>query len=433
MRGDERRKKGEIMREIKEVENLVIRKIEGERSSVVDLLRRLVRASKPQEEVQTQNIVKKELKNICKEIDVWEPDIVELKKHPAFFPEDMNYAKRPNVVGIMSGSGEGKSMILNAHIDVVDPGLDAYWKYEDPWSGRVEKGKLYGRGACDDLSGVVAGLYALKSIKEVGFPLKGNIIFESVVDEEWGGGGTLSAVMRNYKTDGAIILEPSGLEINPANRGGQAFMIEISGKGVHPRMSYQGVSAIDKAMGIITALKNLQQIIQEDQRTAVFKDFPVFAPVTIYGVQAGTDIPKVPEKCIFKGLLGYVSPQSYKEARQQLEEYVEKLASLDPWLRNHPPEVSWLGLNKEPSETSVDHPLVKTTEECFEYVTGEKPKVRALPAGTDASFLTKYGGIPTILFGAKGANCHTSNEYVEIDTIITVEKVIAVTLLNWCS
>ena len=418
---------------MKKIEKLVIRKVEEERSTVVDLLQRLVQASKPEEEAEVQNIVKKELEDICKEIDVWEPDIAELKKHPAFFPKDMNYAKRPNLVGIVRGSGEGKSIILNAHIDAVVPGSATSWKSEDPRSGKVEEGRLYGRGACDDLSGVVSGLYALKVIKEVKIALKGDIIFESVVDEEWGGGGTISAIMRGYKADGAIILEPSRLEINPVNRGGQAFMVEVCGKGVHPRMSYQGVSAIDKAMVIITALRNLQQIIQEDRRTAVFKDFPVFAPVTIYGIQAGIGTPKVPEKCILKGLLGYVSPQSYQEARQQLEEYVEKVASLDPWLRNHPPKVTWLGLNKEPSEISFSHPIVRTVSSSFKKVMGKRAKICGLPAGTDACFFTRYARIPTLLFGAKGANTHSSNEYVDVDSIMVVIKVVAISLLDWCN
>ncbi len=422
-----------LKRKMKEIENLLIKNIEEKRNDVVDLLKRLVQASKFEEEVQAQNIVQKELKNICTEMDVWEPDIVELKKHPAFFPEDMNYVKRPNILGIIRGSGEGKSIILNAHIDVVEPGPAAYWKYADPWSGRVEEGKLYGRGACDDLSGIVSAIYALKVIKEAGLSLKGDIIFESVVDEEWGGGGTLSTVIRGYKADGAIIFEPSALGINPVNRGGQTFKIEVSGKGAHPMKSYEGISAIEKAMLILGALKKLEEMIQRDRRAKLFEEFPVFAPVTVGKIQAGTWTTQIPERCVFEGLLGYMPGQTYQEARRELEEHVQLTVNLDPWLRDHPPKISWLGLNKEPSEIPVDHPLVKTTEKCFKDVTGEKPRICAMPSGTDASFLTKYGAIPTILFGARGANCHTSNEYVEIDTIITVIKVVALTLLDWCN
>ena len=122
------------------------------------------------------------------------------------------------MVAVLKGTGGGKSIILNGHIDVVPVGDEQNWK-QDPFSGHIEAGKLYGRGSTDMKGGTVSLLMALEALIALGIRLKGDVIFQSVIEEESGGAGTLAAVLRGYQADGAIIPEPTNMKIFPEAAG----------------------------------------------------------------------------------------------------------------------------------------------------------------------------------------------------------------------
>ena len=408
--------------------------LDENRTQAYSLLQGLVHKTRCRYEEENQQLVREELDSLGAEIDSWYPDFEKLKEHPAYFPEELDYSGRPNLVGVIKGQGGGRSLVINAHVDVVDTGGEEKWNYGGPWSGKIEDNRLYGRGSADDLSGTALALYALRGIQAAGVELSGDVIFQSVTDEEWGGGGTLSAVLRGYTGDAALVLEPSNLEIQPVNRGGQAFRIEIEGEGIHPIHSFKGVSAIDKATKLLRALKDREKMIQLDYRKPPFDDictFPTFAPITVGKIEGDFFPCKIPESCTFEGLLGYFG-QSWEDSRREFEDFVARTAELDPWLRDHPPKVTWLGLNKEPSVTDFDHPIVRTLENSYEKVMSTSPKISAFAAGTDACFLTRYGDVPTVLFGARGFKYHSIDEYVDLDSLIDASKVVAECILNWC-
>ncbi len=265
-----------------------------------------------------QRLVAEMMEEICDSVNVWEPDADWLERHPAYFLRGVSFGGRPNVVGILRGQGGGRSLIVNAHVDVVDTGpLDA-WRFP-PWSGTVSEGKLYGRGSNDDKAGLAAMIYVAQCLRGLGLSLKGDVILESVVDEEWGGGGTLATIQRGYRADAAIVFEPTRLEICPAARGGQAFRVTVPGKGAHPFRSYEGVSALEKAMPLLTALKDLAAARQARFHDPLFERYPIYLPVVIGKISADIIPSKVPERCIFEGLMGYSPAESYQDARRELE------------------------------------------------------------------------------------------------------------------
>jgi len=144
-------------------------------------------------------------------------DSPELKKHPAFWP-GRDYSKRPNLAVVYKGKGNGKSLLLSGHIDTVPRGSTP-WK-EDPFGGIIKGGKLYGFGAWDMKGGIGAIMIVLKIFKELDIRLQGDLIFESVVDEEFAGvNGTIAGRLRSYNADGAIIPEPTNLSICPGTCG----------------------------------------------------------------------------------------------------------------------------------------------------------------------------------------------------------------------
>lgn len=145
-------------------------------------------------------------------IDLWElDDMPELKKHPSYHCDRESFIGSPNLVAVLKGSGEGKSIILNGHIDVVPEGNRLDWS-DSPYSGKVKDGKIYGRGTTDMKGGNVALLMAIEALVKNNVKLKGDVIFQSVIEEESGGAGTLAAFLRGYKADGAIIPEPTNLK-----------------------------------------------------------------------------------------------------------------------------------------------------------------------------------------------------------------------------
>ena len=379
-----------------------------------------------------QALVAERMQRCCDRVDVWELDRAWLERHPAYFLRGTEFAGRPNVVGVLQGRGGGRALIINSHVDVVDPGPREAWTH-DPWSGAVAEGRLYGRGATDDKAGIAVMLTLARCFRHLGLRLGGDLILESVVDEEWGGGGTLATLQRGYRAEGAVVFEGTSLDICPAARGGQAFRVTVPGKGAHPVRSYEGVSALEKALPIISALKALERDRQERLRTPLFARYPIFAPIVVGKIAADRIPSKVPESCVFEGLMGYGPAETYQEARRDLEACVARTAAQDAWLQAHPPRVEWHGLNKEGCETPADHPLVAAMAEGAAAVLGRPPAIAGFPAGCDLPHFGRHAGIPSLVFGPGDCTiAHSSNEYVPVAEVVSAAQILAVLALDWC-
>lgn len=175
--------------------------IKDHREEGTDLLQRLVQAPSTQgNEADAQAIVAQKLEEMGLKVDIWEPNGGELKKHSYFYSPRAEFSNSPNVVGIMKGTGGGRSIILNGHIDVVPDGDRDQWD-DDPYSGAIKNGKMFGRGVTDMKGGNVSLILAMQALKENGIHLKGDVIFQSVIEEESGGARTLATVLRGYKAD----------------------------------------------------------------------------------------------------------------------------------------------------------------------------------------------------------------------------------------
>ncbi len=180
----------------KNMRKKILENIDENRDEIFQFLEDLVKipsVSGTPEEGKAQNVVIKEFRKIRHlTLDVWEPNEQEIQKYPLspIRLTDWSFKNRPNVVGTLRGAGGGKSLILNGHIDIVSPEPLKAWKY-NPW-GEMVNGRLYGRGSMDMKAGIAAMTYALKCIQDIGLELKGDVILESVVEEEIGSAGTIA-------------------------------------------------------------------------------------------------------------------------------------------------------------------------------------------------------------------------------------------------
>jgi acetylornithine deacetylase len=419
-------------KKISKKEQKVLETIDSERSTIVEFLQNMIRipsvGCEVGEEKKAQDFVSTSLRKEKFKVDMWEPDWEELKKHPAYNPVKLGYKNRPNVVGTLKGVGKGRSLILNGHIDVVGPGPG--WSV-DPWGGEISNGKIYGRGSADMKSGIAAMIMAAKCIQEAEVKLKGDLIVESVVDEEIGGNGTLACVMRGYKADVAIVGETSNLEIALATPGGYGLRIRVLGRSVGPSRKFEGVSPIEKAWKIYNTLPEIERIRQAT------KKHPLIPPEAIiyyvYQFTAGTEQFLLPEEATIGLFFRFMPYEGSENFRKEFEDYIRKISDLDSWMRDHPPIIERKGYVGEGSDVPVNHPIAKILENSFTECIGKKPKISCRHAACDAGILQRHGNTPSVVFGpGLTAQMHKIDEFVQVEDYINATKVIALTILRWC-
>src|SRR5690242_4652347 len=155
--------------------------------------------------------------------------------------------ERPSVVATKRGSGGGRSLLLNGHLDTVGvAGMEA------PFEPRIEDGRLYGRGAYDMKGAVAALMLAAAEAPS----LRGDIILTAVADEELASVGT-EAVLERVTADAALVAEPTELRVAVAHRGFVGFELETKGVAAHGSMPHLGVDAIAKMGPVLVALEEL--------------------------------------------------------------------------------------------------------------------------------------------------------------------------------
>jgi acetylornithine deacetylase len=373
--------------------------------------------------------------------DIWEPDLTELNNHEEYVPiETMGFAHgyegRPNVVGTWKSSSKdkGRSIILNGHVDVVPIGNKDEWTH-DPWAGEYSDGRIYGRGACDMKAGLAGLVTAVEVVKESGLRPRGDVIVESVVDEEAGGNGTLACVLKGYKADAGIFAEPSGLNIVfPASRGAQFFRITVPGKSIGIEYMYQAANAVEKAIKIYQAVSDFGLMRQVEAKHPLWEAYPPDVPkvpTAICKVNGGEWPSSLPTKIVMEGSLECLPNEDLNEVKRRFKSYIMKVAQLDPWLAKNKPIVEWFGLWMKPSEIRQDHPIVTQLVQEIKTVGGAEPLVVG-GGGSDQRLLTRCANTPSVLFGPAGKEAHGVDENIELKEVLNYTKIIALTVLDWC-
>ncbi|MCL5957883.1 MAG: ArgE/DapE family deacylase, partial [Chloroflexi bacterium] len=319
-----------------EAEKELLQDIEQREDELFDLVRTLVRFETPNppggNEKEAQEWTARRLREMGMEVDVFDV-----------------YPGRPDVVGVLKGTGGGRSVILNGHIDVAEVALRDQWTH-DPYDPVVVGRKMYGRGAADMKSGLAGYLFALESLIRHGFKLKGDVLYESAVGEEAGEAGTREMVKRGYKADFAIVAECSlGRNIHPSVgvmnacvtvRSPYSLHLVHRKNFVHAGGQMEGANAIEKmATKIIPALNELER------EWAVFKTHPLLPPglpvINPFAIEGGGNTFILPHECKLYVTVYYLPNEKKEDVQGQVEDQVRRAAELDSWLRKYPPTVEW--------------------------------------------------------------------------------------------
>ncbi len=379
-----------------------------------------------------QEIVIKKLNDLGLEVDVWDPDYNELAKSPYFVASRDTYAGSPNVVGVLKGEGGGKSIIYNGHIDVVPEGDRTKWTH-DPFSGKIENGKMYGRGTTDMKGGNVALLLAIEAVINSGIKLKGDVIFHSVIEEESGGVGTLATLLRGYTADAAIIPEPTNMKLFIKQQGSMWFRVTVEGVAAHAGTRYEGVSAIEQAIKIHNGILALEKIRNDKVDDPLYANIPIPIPINIGTIKGGSWPSSVPDLVTIEGRMGVGPHESIDAVKQELVDHVASLCKADDWLKDHPAKIEFFGAQWVPNAVAIDHPFAELMKKNFQTTYGRELTIQASPWGTDAGLLGNAGNIPALVIGPGETKvAHFPNEFIDLGEVIKAAKLFALTLTSWC-
>ncbi len=418
----------------------VTREVEARREDAVRLLQELVRVpSTTGDEGAVQEKVEHAFRGRGLETDVWEATEEEMVPYLVHVGEQETYSGRPNVAGVRRGQGNpgggpggGRSILLSAHVDTVTLGEPAAWSY-DPLGGEVVGDLVYGRGSCDMKGGLVTYLVALDVLEELGVRLAGDVTVAATVGEEDGGLGALSTVLRGYRADAALITEPTRLRLVPAQGGSLVFRLTLTGRSTHGAVRDEGVSALEKFLPLLGELRELERERNASLSHPLYDGLKNKAPVNVGVVSGGISPSTVPETLVVEGTVALIPGEEIGPLQEQVAGRLFDAAGGDPWLREHPPRLEWIGGQFAPAEVPADAPICEAVKRAHEGVTGERPAVEGVTYGADMRLFVRFGGMPCVIYGAGDVSAaHSTDEHISIPDLVTATKTVALLISAWC-
>ena len=326
-----------------------------------------------------------------------------------------NTPGRPSVVGIAKGSGGGRSLMLNGHIDTVT--LEGNPEGITP---RIENGKMYARGAYDMKCGVAALLMAASRAKASN--LRGDVIVACVSDEEYASIGSFE-VVKTFKADAAIITEPTELELVTAHKGFVWLQISVHGKAAHGSRPLEGVDAIAKMGKVLVALEQMDLDLRANLSHVMLHSGSVHASI----ISGGQELSSYPALCTAEVERRTIPGETLEVIEAQFRTMLENIKASDASF-----EYSLkMGLERVPHEVSESELIVQTLLKNATGILEKTPKIRAETFWTDCAALSS-AGIPSFLFGAAGAGAHSANEWVDLDSVTKLEEILFSTILEFC-
>lgn len=383
-----------------------------------------------------QRLLAERLERRGAQVTVEEPDVAVVAGHP-FVPDGFSFAGRPQLVARFAGAGGGRTLLMCGHIDVVSVEPRDAWS-GDPFGGTVLDGSVYGRGACDMKGGVAAMTFAAEALAELGVTLRGDLLVNTVSEEETTGtGGLVSA--RTLRADAAIVPEPSALEIGIACRGSLIASVTVEGRAGHagipqPHHADGGaVNAVHKAVYLLDAIRRL------NEDWAGREPHPHLAPADCVptAIHGGEWMVSHPARCQLELHFEYLPGQADGEGwgalvEREFEAWIARAAAADPWLREHPPEIEWMLGGVPPAEVDKDDPIVHALLGAQRDL-GREARLGGLDNWHDGATLIIEAGIPAVNFGPGDIRlAHAADERVPIAELVACSQGIALAAMRFC-
>jgi acetylornithine deacetylase len=325
--------------------------------------------------------------------------------------------QRYNAVGMLKGTGGGRTLMWNGHLDTVGPN-----GMSQPFKAQVQDGKLYGRGSQDMKGSLAAMLSSLRALQEAEIRLKGDIILAGVADEELASQGT-EHLLRHYNADAAIVTEPTELRLCLAHRGFIAYEVETTGRAAHGSRYDEGIDAIIHMGRFLAGLDGLEQWLR--QRSP----HPLVGPPSLHAsiIQGGTEYSTYPAHCRLELERRTCPGETIASATAELQIILDQLADADPKFR----ATLRSTLSRPPFEVNQDAAIVQSTAKALSRQTGNAARPGGVPFWTDAALLAE-AGIPTVLLGPTGHGLHSAEEWVDLQSCLDLAEILASTAIDFC-
>jgi acetylornithine deacetylase len=371
----------------------------------LELLGALVRSpSTLGRERDAQELVFAELAEIGLSPQMW--DVGSLG--PGSSPPLMDYTRRPNVTARRRGTGGGRSLTFNGHIDVVPIGVEANWSY-DPWGATVSEGRMYGRGAADMKAGVVAMLGALRALREV--ELRGTVCVETVVEEECTGNGAAACRARGPRTDAALIPEPFNHLALREQVGVLWATVTVVGKAAHAERAHEASNAIVNALPVIERIRALERDVNESA--------PLRLNYNIGVVRSGDWASSVPEECVLEVRLAASPGEDLAAVRARFEAAVDA-------------QVEWRGFQAHGFSLTGTEPIFDVLARAHAAVHDAPLEFLSFTGTTDARAFVVHDDTPATCYGPIGGNLHAPDEWVDLESVRATTLVLAEFAAEWC-
>ncbi len=357
-----------------------------------------------------------------------DPDGVGESEIAAYFAEAMHVLKlevathepepgRPSVVGRLKGTGGGRSLMLNAHVDTV-----AVDEMLDPFSAVVRNGKMYGRGAYDMKGSLAACMTAVKALVDSGASLAGDVLIAAVADEEYASLGT-AEVIRHYHVDGAIVTESTELDICIAHRGYIHIEVETIGRAAHGSRFTEGIDANMRMGRFLAELNNLENDL------LIRKGHPLVGPPSLHAgvLKGGTGPSTYAASCKLVIERRTVPGETDNQVVGEIQTIIDKLSAADPTFK----ATLRILLARNAFETNPQQDVVKVLQQSANEVLGEQPELVGQPYWMDTALLSD-AGIETVAMGPIGAGAHSKDEWVDLDSVVKMAEVLVQATLIYC-
>ena len=385
------------------------------------------------DEEAAQDLVEARMAALGLEIDRWTIGSPELEAHPGYGPSTVDYSRMTNVVGTYTPERvEGRSLILNGHIDVVPEGPEGQWS-RSPWDAEVRDGWMYGRGAGDMKAGLVANLFAFDALRRAGLAPTARVHLQSVVEEECTGNGSLAALLRGYEAEAVIISEPEEDALVRANVGVLWCTIRVSGEPTHPREMASGFNAIDAAYAVIGALRGLEREWNaERDRHRFFEDLDHPINFNIGGISGGDWPSSVPAWCELRLRVALYPGMTAAEAHAAVEDCVRAAASGSAEHRPFDVRVTPDGFYAEGYVLEPGSDAEAVLERAHRAAFGRDLTSFTTPGYLDGRVFVNYGNTPTLVYGPVSENIHGFDERVSVESVRRCTQSMALFIAEWC-
>lgn len=324
---------------------------------------------------------------------------------------------RISTVGILRGSGGGKSLMLNGHIDTV--GVDTM---PEPFSASIRDGKLYGRGAYDMKGSIAAGLAAVKALRDAGQSPAGDLLIAAVADEEYASLGTADMV-KHYRPDAAIVTEPTELALATAHKGFIWLEVTTLGKAAHGSRPQLGIDANLKMGRFLHELEPLEQALRARD------PHPLIGPPTLHAalIKGGSAMSVIADRCVLCIERRTIPGETEAQVIAEIQAILDRLAVADEAF--HASVKSFFV--RDPFEAAATNPIVQTVQGAASSVLQHEVQPGGVSFWTDAALLAA-AGIPTVVFGPTGVGAHAAEEWVDLHSVEQAAMIYAQTALAYC-